>query len=176
MNLHHEVVASEGGRAGETPILEPLTAFRDHLLVLSGPLPPGGHPQPGEAGEIIRVRHIVLDGVHPKQSEGADLQAGTSLDQIAARNSVKPPPNWPSLELSLDLLDDRECETGYSCAYTNTLSWRTPTTPMPMENQPRAVFENLFGDSNSTDPKVRLAESASDRASLTPFSRMPAAS
>ena len=72
-----------------------------------------------------------------------------------------------SLELALDNTGTiGECESGYSCAYTNTLSWRTPTTPMPMENQPRAVFETLFGDSESTDSKSRLAQIESDHSVL----------
>src|SRR5260370_27575225 len=150
-----------------SPISEPLTAYRDYLLVLSGLSHPEGRPQPGEGGgDHSRAAASFLTGGHAKQSEGADLQAGTSLDQIAARELGKHT-QLASLELSLDSTETiGECETGYSCAYTNTLSWRTPTTPMPMENQPRAVFENLFGDSNSTDPKVRLARIRSNRSIL----------
>jgi hypothetical protein len=167
MDLHHEWSPAATGALEITPILEPLTPFRDHLLLLSGLSHPEGRPQPGEGGgDHSRAATSFLTGVHAKQSEGADLLAGTSLDQIAAKELGKHT-QLASLELSLDSTETiGECETGYSCAYTNTLSWRTPTTPMPMENQPRAVFENLFGDSNSTDPKVRLARIRSDRSIL----------
>ena len=167
MDLHHEWSPAAAGPLEITPILEPLTPFRDHLLLLSGLSHPEGRPQPGEGGgDHSRAATSFLTGVHAKQSEGADLQAGTSLDQIAAKELGKHT-QLASLELSLDSTETiGECETGYSCAYTNTLSWRSPTTPMPMENQPRAVFENLFGDSNSTDPKVRLARIRRDRSIL----------
>lgn len=159
MDLKHEMTpAAEGSAFQMTPILEPLTPFRDHLLILSGLSHPEGRPQPGEAGgDHSRASVSFLTGVHAKQTEGADLRAGTSLDQIAARH-LGEHTQLRSLELALDSTEViGECETGYSCAYTNTLAWSTPTTPLPMENHPRAVFENLFGDSNSTDPKQRLA-------------------
>jgi uncharacterized protein DUF1552 len=167
MDLHHEWSPAATGALEMSPILEPLTPFRDHLLLLSGLSHPEGRPRPGEGGgDHSRAATSFLTGVHAKQSEGADLQAGVSLDQIAAKELGKQT-QLASLELSLDSTETiGECETGYSCAYTNTLSWRTPTTPMPMENQPRAVFENLFGDSNSTDPKVRLARIRSERSIL----------
>ena len=75
--------------------------------------------------------------------------------------------NFSSLELALDGRDFAgSCDAGFSCAYTNTISWRTPTTPLPMENNPRVVFERLFGDSGSTDPAVRLARIKEDRSIL----------
>jgi hypothetical protein len=159
LDLKHELTpVAEGSGFQMTPILQPLTPFREHLLVLSGLSHPEGRPQPGEAGgDHSRASVSFLTGVHAKQTEGADLQAGISLDQIAAKK-LGEHTQLASLELALDSTETiGECETGYSCAYTNTLAWRTPTTPLPMENQPRAVFENLFGDSNSTDPKVRVA-------------------
>ena len=106
MNLD-QVDAGDGGCAFEmTPILEPLTPFRDHLLVLSGLSHPEGHPQPGEGGgDHARASTSFLTGVHAKQSEGADLQAGISLDQIAAKELGKHT-QLASLELSLDSTDD----------------------------------------------------------------------
>lgn len=172
MDLKHEFSPAEVGSAFKmTPILEPLTPFRNQLLVLSGLSHPEGRPQPGEAGgDHSRASVSFLTGVHAKQTEGADLQAGVSLDQIAAKK-LGEHTQLASLELALDSTETiGECETGYSCAYTNTLAWRTPTTPLPMENQPRAVFENLFGDSNSTDPKVRLARIKMQRSILDSLS------
>ena len=107
-----------------------------------------------------------MTGVHPKKTGGADLRLGISLDQIVAKELGKNT-QLASLELGLDPTDTSgQCEAGYTCAYTNTLSWRTPTTPLPVENHPRAVFEHLFGDSDSTDPKERLARIRSDRSIL----------
>jgi len=168
MDLHHEWTPVAEGAAFElTPILQPLAPFRDHLLVLSGLSHMEGRPQPGEpGGDHSRAATSFLTGVHAKKSEGADVLAATSLDQLAAKELGKKT-QLASLEVALDSTETiGDCEVGYSCAYTNTLSWRTPTTPMPMENNPRAVFENLFGDSNSTDPKERLARIRSDRSIL----------
>jgi hypothetical protein len=159
--------AADGKGFEFTPILQPLSSLREHLLVVSGLAHPEGVAYPGEAGgDHARAASSYLTGVHAKKTEGADLQAGVSLDQIAAKELGKYT-QLASLELALDSSETiGECESGYSCAYTNTLAWRTPTTPMPMENQPRAVFENLFGDSDSTDPKARLAQIESDHSVL----------
>jgi hypothetical protein len=155
------------GKAFElTPILEPLASFRDHLLVLSGLSHTEGRPLPGESGDHSRASSSFLTGVHVSQTGGANLRNGISLDQIVAKELGKHT-QLASLELGLDATDVAgTCDSGFACAYSNTLSWRSPTTPMPMENSPRAVFENLFGDSNSTDPKVRLAQIQSDHSIL----------
>jgi hypothetical protein len=158
---------AEGAAFELTPILEPLAPFRDHLLVLSGLAHNEARALPGEAGgDHSRAGPSFLTGVHPKKTGGADLRLGISLDQIVAKELGKNT-QLASLELGLDPTDTSgQCEAGYTCAYTNTLSWRTPTTPLPVENHPRAVFEHLFGDSDSTDPKERLARIRSDRSIL----------
>jgi hypothetical protein len=93
----------------------------------------------------------------PAFSTGTKIQAGPSLDQIIARAQAKDT-QLASLELGVDSRDlAGSCDVGFSCAYTNTISWRGEMTPLPMENNPRAVFERLFGDSGSTDPTVRYA-------------------
>src|SRR2546426_1707056 len=107
-----------------------------------------------------------LTGCRAFRTEGVNIHAGTSLDQIVARHWEKDT-QLASLELateSTDLLGT--CSLGYSCAYNNTIAWRTPTTPLPMENNPRMVFERLFGASDSTDPKARLGEIQTDRSVL----------
>jgi hypothetical protein len=157
----------EGSSYQLSPILEPLTPFRDQMLVLSGLAQNAGRALPGEnTGDHARAGATFLTGVHPKKTEGADTQAAVSADQIVARELGKHT-QLASLELCLDtpeLLG--QCEAGYTCAYMNTLCWRTPTTPMPMENRPRAVFERLFGDNDSTDPAVRLRQIQRDRSIL----------
>src|SRR5438105_1158410 len=98
-----------------------------------------------------------LTGVHPKWTDGADILNGISVDQIIAKEFGKYT-QLASLEVSLDYTGILgACEKGWSCAYVNTLSWRTPTTPIPMENNPRKVFERLFGDVGSTDAKEQRA-------------------
>ena len=104
--------------------------------------------------------------MHPKKTEGADIRAGVSMDQIAA-GVLGQDTELASLELSLESREPvGACDPGYSCAYANTLSWRSPTTPLPMENDPRVVFERLFGASQSTDPAVWRARRDQDRSIL----------
>jgi len=148
--------ATEGTNFEITPILEPLAPFRDHLLVLSGFSNMEARRQPGEGGgDHPRASGAYLTGVHPK-NRTADFNKGISVDQIAAKELGKHT-QLASLEVSLDSADVvGVCDAGYSLAFTNTISWRGATTPMPMENQPRAVFERLFGDSNTTDLAARL--------------------
>lgn len=150
------------------PILESLAPFRDRMVILSGlSHNGGGRAHFGEnTGDHARAGASYLSGVHPKKTEGADTAAGVSMDQIAARQ-IGTQNQLASLELCVDspeLLG--QCEAGYSCAYMNSICWRTPTTPMPMEDRPRVVFERLFGDSESTDPAVRLARIKQDRSIL----------
>jgi len=147
-----------------TPTLQPLAAFRDRMLVLSGLNHNAADPLPGE-GESApheRAGATFLTGVHPKR-EG---HVGISVDQIAAKELGKHT-QLASLEMGLHNTDvSGQCEKDWSCAYLNTLSWSTATTPLPSEGQPRAIFERLFGDSNSTDPAVRLARIQEDRSLL----------
>ncbi len=148
-------------------ILEPLSSFQDDMLVISGLAHNTGWALEGEGpGEHARASATFLTGVHPKKTEGADLRAGTSIDQIVARD-FRQHTQLASLEVALDSTDVvGTCDTGYSCAYSNTLCWSSPTTPVPMENKPRAVFERLFGDSDSTDPAARRARLRRDRSIL----------
>jgi Protein of unknown function (DUF1552) len=157
----------EGAGFAFTPTLEPLTPFRNHIRVLSGLAHMEALALTGEnGGDHARASSSFLTCVHARKTEGAEILAGVSIDQIAARY-LGQYTQLASLELALDATETiGECESGYSCAYTNTLSWRTPTTPVPMEHQPRAVFENLFGDNNSTDAKVRLREIRMDHSIL----------
>ena len=150
-----------------SPILQPLAAFRDRLVVMTGLDNRPALALPGEpAGGHGRIGAAFLTGVHAKPTEGADFRAGISIDQIAAAR-LGNETQLASLELGLESTDlAGACDVGYSCAYVNTLSWRSPTTPLPMENNPRAVFERLFGDSDSTDPSARRARMQSDRSIL----------
>ncbi len=148
-----------------TPTLEPLAAFRDRFLVLSGLAANEGRRIPGEqAGDHPRASGSFLTGAHPHQSPDKAF-TGISVDQIAAKELGKHT-QLASLELGIENEVLGGCEAGYSCAYANTLSWSSPTTPLPMEPQPRAVFERLFGDSDSTDAAERLAGIQENRSIL----------
>lgn len=154
--------------------LKPLEQFREKMLVLSGLDHYTGNSLGDGAGDHARAGSTWLTGVHPKKTEGADIRVGTSVDQIAAKEFGKQTV-LPSLELGLD--DNRMvggCDSGYSCAYSNTISWSSPTTPLPLESNPRAVFERLFGDGETTDPAVRAMQSRQDR-SILDFVRADAA-
>ena len=150
-----------------TKIMEPLAPFRDDMLVMSGLAQNTGWALEGEGpGEHARASATFLTGVHPNKTEGADLRAGTSIDQIVAKE-FRQHTQLASLEVALDSTEVvGTCDTGYSCAYSNTLCWSSPTTPVPMENKPRAVFERLFGDSDSTDPAQLRARMRKDRSIL----------
>ena len=144
-------------------ILAPLAPHLDNVLVLSGLTQNTGRALGDAAGDHARASATYLTGVHPRKTDGAGICAGVSVDQVAA-SRVGAATKLPSLELACE--DGRligNCDSGYSCAYNNTLSWRTPSTPLPPEVNPRAVFERLFGaiDENPADRRKRLRNEAS---------------
>jgi len=154
---------AEGAGFEITPTLAPLAPFREQLLVLSGLncIPSPGRPGGAHAKATTRF----LTDVSPPTSE-TELDAGISMDQIVARELGKYT-QLASLELAIESGDTAgACDQGFACAYTNTISWRTANTPLPTQNNPRAVFERLFGDSGSTDPRVRLARMQRERSLL----------
>ena len=134
------------GRSFEfTRILKPLEPFRDRTMVLTGLAQQNANQLGDGPGDHARAAACYLTGVHPKKTAGADIQAGISVDQIAAA-SIGTETRFPSIELGCD--DSRtvgNCDSGYSCAYTNSVSWRSPSSPMPPETNPRLAFERLFG-------------------------------
>lgn len=159
---------TEGTGFEMTPTLKPLAPFRDQMLVLSRLAHLQARQMGVEEGGGFhpRASTVFLTGTHPKKTEGADMRAGISVDQVVAKEFSKET-QLASLELAVEATDLLgACDTGYACAYSNTLSWRTPTTPVLMENQPRVVFERLFGDTESTNPAVRLARIQQDRSIL----------
>jgi hypothetical protein len=148
-----------------TRILKPLEPFRDDLLVLTGLAHHNANELGDGPGDHARAAGCFLTGVHPKKTAGADIQNGVSADQIAAQ-ALAAETRLPSIELGCE--ESRtvgNCDSGYSCAYTNSISWRAPTTPMPPETNPRMVFERLFGDGDALDPAAR-ARRASERKSI----------
>ena len=157
----------EGGPLEVTQTLQPLAQFKDQMLMVSGLCSEEGIARPGEgAGDHARAAGAFLTGVHPKKTEGHDIRAGVSMDQIAAR-VLGQETQLASLELSLESAERAgSCDPGYSCVYANTLCWSSATTPLPMASNPRAVFERLFGTSGTTDPAAWLKARQHDRSLL----------
>ncbi len=147
-----------------TPILEPLAAFQNRSLILTGLGNNEARKLEGEiAGDHPRACSAYLTAAHPKMRSGADIRCGVSVDQVAAKE-LGNHTQLPSLEIGLEPTVMGACESAYSCAYYNTMVWSTPTTPLPVEIRPRAVFERLFGD--STDPAERAARKEENRSIL----------
>jgi hypothetical protein len=139
-------------------ILAPLAPHRKNVHVLSGLTQNTGRALGDAEGDHARASATYLTGVHPRKTAGSGICAGVSVDQVAA-GQIGAATRLPSLELACE--DSRlvgNCDSGYSCAYSNTLSWRTPSTPLPPEVNPRVVFERLFGalDENPTNRLARL--------------------
>jgi hypothetical protein len=148
----------EGKEFAFTEILAPLEKYRNQLSILSNL----AHPAAGGAGSDAGADHarsaaVYLTGVHPEKDS---IHAGPSIDQIAAEH-LGQDTALPSLELAIEEVA-LSCGSGYACAYSNTISWKTPTTPLPMENNPQVVFEKLFGDgSTNADRMARKQQSRS---------------
>jgi hypothetical protein len=152
--------ATEGANFEITRILRPMAAYQDRMLVLSGL-----NGASSNAGVHASASTRFLTGTIPARTE-SDLQAAVSIDQLVARR-LGNQTQLGSLELALDQSDVfGSCDIGFSCQYTSTISWRDANTPLPMETNPRAVFERLFGDTGTTDPAVRLQRIRKDRSLL----------
>ncbi len=158
--------SSTGTDFAFSPTLAPLEPYREKTLVLTGLAHHNGQGLGDGNGDHARAGASWLTGAHPRKTEGADLQSGVSFDQVLARHFAAQT-RLPSLELGLeDVRLVGGCDSGYSCAYSNTVSWSSPTTPIPYEPNPRAVFERLFGDGETTDPAARAARAREDASIL----------
>ncbi len=152
---------SEGTGWEFTRVLKPLEPYRDHLNVVSGL----GH----RAADSTAVHSLSpttwLSGVRPKPTQGVDALAGITADQVLARE-IGQDSLLPSMELAIEDASGLigACDRDYGCIYMNTLSWRTPTTPMPMEINPRKVFERMFGQGGT--PQQRVARRIEDQSIL----------
>lgn len=154
--MEHWTPATDGASFELPRILEPLAPLREDVLVMSGLTQNNGRALGDGPGDHARAAASFLTGVHPKKTSGADIRNGISMDQIAAQ-AVGHQTRFPSLELGSEHTRQAgDCDSGYSCAYTNNLSWRTGAAPMPPEVNPRLVFERLFGDEEGgLDPAAR---------------------
>tara|TARA_Y100000385_G_scaffold284005_1_gene341219 strand:+ start:2318 stop:3652 length:1335 start_codon:yes stop_codon:yes gene_type:complete len=152
--------STEGSGFEITRILRPMKAYQNRMLVLTGL-----NGSSSNAGVHASASTRFLTGTIPARSE-SDLQAAVSVDQRVARELGKQT-QLGSLELALDQSDVfGSCDIGFSCQYTSTIAWRDAHTPLPMETNPRVVFERLFGDTGTTDPAVRLKRIRKDQSLL----------
>jgi Protein of unknown function (DUF1552) len=164
VNLAQWTPVGSGTDFAFSPTLRALEPFRDRVNVLSGLAHHAADRLNDGAGDHSRAAGAFLSGCHAKRTEGADLYLGITADQIAARTLGKDN-LLASLELKLDDSDIAPlCDEGYTCAYMNTISWSSPTTPLPMENNPRLVFQRLFGEGQSA--AERVAQTREDRSIL----------
>lgn len=128
--------------------LEPLTAFREYITVISDTdLHPATAYSPAEEGaDHFRSSAVYLTAAHPKMTQGSDYLVGTSMDQLYAQQFGQSTP-LPSLQLCIEMVEaSGACEFGYACVYADTISWASPTAPLPMTLDPRMAYETLFGD------------------------------
>jgi hypothetical protein len=164
--MKHWTPAGEGRDFALPQTLEPLAALREQTLLLSGLAQMNGRALADGPGDHARAAASYLTGFHPRKTEGADILNSVSVDQVAAR-AIGQATRFPSLELGLEgggLVGN--CDSGYSCAYTNSIAWRSEKTPLPPEINPRAVFERLFGDGELHDRATRLKLAKENRSLL----------
>ena len=146
-------------------IFKPLEPYRDRVTILSGLHSRSAEPPPGATGADHWVAAAFLCANKPRKTAGADVYAGTTIDQIIAQkigqDNLK-----PSMQLAVEDpgANSSNCGEGYSCTYTNTISWSSPTSPLPMELNPQVVFERMFGDGSTV--AERAARRARDRSIL----------
>jgi hypothetical protein len=159
------VPAKEGAGFEFPMILSPLEPFRDRTVVLSGLWSKSAEPPPGVTGADHWVAAAYLCADKPKKTAGADIYDGTTIDQLIAEK-IGQETLLPSIQLGVEDpgANSSNCGEGYSCAYTNSISWSTPTKPLPMEINPQVVFERLFGDGGTADE--RAARRQQDRSIL----------
>lgn len=162
MNMFDWIPPTEGPGFELSPILQPLEPFRNRALVLTGLDNYPATDQGDTGGQHPRAAPAFMSSVHPKQTEGADVQAGTTVDQMIAELICRDS-KLPSLEVSVDRNDVvGACDHGYACAYMNSMSWKSPTQPLPAETNPRFVFERLFGSGDTAEARaIRVQEDRS---------------
>jgi hypothetical protein len=134
---------------------KPLEPFRDQTVILSGLHSRSAEPPPGATGADHWVAAAFLCANKPKKTAGADVYAGTTIDQIIAQK-IGRENLMPSMQLAVEDpgANSSNCGEGYSCTYTNTISWSSPTDPLPMELNPQVVFERMFGDGSTVEQRA----------------------
>jgi hypothetical protein len=156
------IPSTEGALAAELPFnFKPLEPFRAQTVIFSGLHSRSAEPPPGVTGADHWVASAFLCADKPKKTAGADVYNGTTIDQIIAQK-IGTENLMPSMQLAVEDpgANSSNCGEGYSCTYTNTISWSSPTQPLPMELNPQVVFERMFGDGST--PEQRAARRKRD--------------
>ena len=158
INMAHWTPGYDGKLGALPSTLEPLAGLKDHFNVLTGLSQYGAEAQQDGAGDHARSAAAWLTGCHPRKTDGANIKAGISADQLAALKRGHAT-LFPSLELGCERGSMAgNCDSGYSCAYSHTISWRSDTTPVAKEDSPRLVFERLFRVENSGESAAARAK------------------
>ena len=149
--------------------LAPLQSLKNEVQLITGLAHRNGTGGPDGPGDHARATSTILTGVRPRKTAGADIRAGISVDQVAARG-IGQHTRLPSLELSCDAVrKSGECDSGYSCAYSYNMSWRSANEPATAESNPRLVFERLFGAGNALERKASLQSRQEKQRSILDF-------
>jgi hypothetical protein len=168
---HYWSPAEEGRDFKFSQTLEPLEPLRDYITVVSDTdlHPATAWAAAEEGADHFRSSAVYLTAAHPKMTEGSDYFAGTSIDQLYAQQFGQDTP-LPSIQLCIEMVDaSGACDYGYACVYADTISWASPTQPLPMTLDPRMAFESLFGEGGT--PQERLARQKVNRSILDWISR-----
>jgi hypothetical protein len=153
------------------PTMQPLAALRDKLQIIAGLDHENATPGKDGAGDHARASATLLTGVRAKKTSGVDIHVGKSIDQVAAEH-VGHLTRFPSLELTCDdVRRSGNCDSGYSCAYQFNVSWKSDTTPMPPEPNPRLVFERLFGGGPREERSANYRHRQASQRSVLDFVR-----
>jgi len=165
-NKHYWSPAKEGSDFEFTQTLQPLEPLRNYITIVSDTdlRPATAWSAAEEGADHFRSSAVYLTAAHPKMTEGSDYYVGTSLDQLYAQQFGQDTP-LPSIQLCIEAVDaSGACDYHYACVYADTISWASPTKPLPMIIDPRMAFENLFGDGRT--PEERLARQKVNRSIL----------
>jgi hypothetical protein len=155
-NKHYWSPEKDGADFEFTQTLEPLAQLRDYITIISDTdlRPAGAFADAEEGGDHFRSSSVFLTAAHPKLTMGADILCGTSIDQLYAQQFGQDTP-LPSLQVCIESVDaSGHCDYGYACVYSDTISWASPTQPLPMTVDPRSVFESLFGDGSTPEERA----------------------
>lgn len=158
VNMEHWRPTTEGTAFELPSILEPLAPVRNRLMVVTGLTQRNAFALGDGPGDHARSTACWLTGVHPKKTSGADIKLGISVDQVAAQQ-IGSRTRFPSLELGCEKgAQAGDCDSGYSCAYSSNISWKSETTPVAKEVNPRLVFERLFGSGDALEEAAGQAK------------------
>jgi len=155
-NKHYWAPEKEGHDFEWSQSLEPLKDFRDYITIVSDTdlHPATAWAAAEEGADHFRSSAVYLTAAHPKMTEGSDYFVGTSIDQLYAQKFGQDTP-LPSIQLCIEMVDaSGACDYGYACVYADTISWASPTQPLPMTLDPRMAFENLFGEGGTPEERA----------------------